>query len=66
MDERTKRVAMAICGREASYQQNGSECKACREAHFSGDDYLPDVPKGCKGLGFEYLAEVAINAVDAS
>jgi len=72
MDERTKRVAMAICTREASYQHNGSECKACQEAHFrydpveNEDIYLPDVPEGCKGLGYEYLAEVAIKAADGS
>jgi hypothetical protein len=67
MDERTKRVAMAICAREASYQANGSECKACREAHYGvGDVYLPNVPDGCKGLGYEYLAEVAIKAADGT
>lgn len=66
MDERTKRAAIAICGRETYYQRNGGECKACREAHFDGDDYIPDVPEGCKGLGYEYLAEVALKAADGT
>lgn len=58
-----ERVATEICRREAPFHETGSECKACREAHYNNGEYLPSVPDGCKGLAYVYLARIAIEAM---
>lgn len=65
MDERTKRVAQAICARE----HGAPQCKTCRNANWvynptTGEDDDAGLGDGCLGLGYEYLAVIAIEAAD--
>lgn len=73
MDERTKRVAQAICLREhgAIDENNNDLCKTCRNAHWDYDPVTKEdvqvvQPDGCLGLGYEYLAIVALEAADTT
>lgn len=67
MDPRTERAAKAICARERG--PNARECKTCNGARYRynpeiKDDEYVDLPDGCLGLGFEYLAVAGLGAAD--
>jgi hypothetical protein len=59
-----ERVARAICQRENS----SGDCKACRAARYrynpeTKDEEYIELQVGCLGLGYKYLADVAIQAM---
>jgi hypothetical protein len=62
-DPTINRVAKAICARETGYSGGPNVCGNCREARYDPEYGTPvDVPEGCLGLGYTYLAEVALTA----
>lgn len=70
MDARTKRAAVAICDRERGpVVDSNRHCKTCRNARYvynpeTKEDDFNDQGERCPGLGYRYLAEVALNAAD--
>lgn len=65
MNDRIKRVAIAICGRERGAD---GQCKACREAQYAynpdtKEDEFTNLGEGCLGFGYECLV-VAVDAAD--
>jgi MinD superfamily P-loop ATPase len=73
MDERTKQAAQAICLRERGSvdEHNYNRCKVCRSACYEYDPEINDEkcveqPDGCLGFGYQYLAEIALQAADRS
>jgi hypothetical protein len=62
-DPTITRVAKAICARETGYSGGPNVCGKCREARYDPEYGTPvDVPEGCLGLGYTYLAQVALTA----